>query len=222
MSKIAELIAKANAEADPAKAQPMADYMKNVSQFLGLPSPQRKLVQKPFIDQWKKLKTIDWDIVEQLYEQPYREYRYIALDYLSICKSKLMVEEIDFLEQLVLDKPWWDTTDSIDQLVGYMIQKYPSIINTHIRPWMQHKSLWMRRITIDCQLSMKLKTNTELLEEAILKNLGSKEFFINKAIGWSLRDYSRHNPAWVSDFLNKFQSELSNLSVREAKRYLKN
>jgi 3-methyladenine DNA glycosylase AlkD len=42
----------------------------------------------------------------------------------------------------------------------------------------------------------------------------SQEFFIRKAIGWALREYSKTNPVWVSQFVTK--NKLSNLSVREA------
>ena len=62
--------------------------------------------------------------------------------------------------------------------------------------------------------------NINLLAEIIENNLDRKEFFINKAIGWALRDYSKTNPRWVQQFIMTHQEGLSSLSIREANKYL--
>jgi 3-methyladenine DNA glycosylase AlkD len=86
--------------------------------------------------------------------------------------------------------------------------------------WSMSDNLWLRRVAINYQRKLKEKTNTELLEKIICNNLGTKEFFINKAIGWSLREYSKVNPDWVREFLRKYESKLAKLSIREASKYL--
>jgi 3-methyladenine DNA glycosylase AlkD len=67
---------------------------------------------------------------------------------------------------------------------------------------------------------MKNETNTELMETILTNNFGTKEFFINKAIGWALREYSKTNPAWVREFLERYRHEMANLSIREAEKYV--
>ena len=47
------------------------------------------------------------------------------------------------------------------------------------------------------QLKYKKNTNIVILTKAILKNNNTKEFFIDKAIGWALRQYARTNAVWV-------------------------
>jgi 3-methyladenine DNA glycosylase AlkD len=37
---------------------------------------------------------------------------------------------------------------------------------------------------------------------------------------WSLREYSKTNPKWVKNFINKYRDELAPLSIREASKYL--
>lgn len=86
--------------------------------------------------------------------------------------------------------------------------------------WSKDDDFWIRRIAIDHQLCRREKTNTELLEKIIVNNFGSNEFFINKAIGWTLRDYSKTNPLWVKEFLNKYQDKMDNLSIKEASKYI--
>ena len=89
-----------------------------------------------------------------------------------------------------------------------------------MRQWAQDGNFWMRRAAIDHQRGMKDKTNPELLAELIEMNLGSKEFFINKAIGWSLREYSKTDAKWVAHFLDTHRAEMAHLSVSEASKYL--
>lgn len=66
----------------------------------------------------------------------------------------------------------------------------------------------------------KDKTNTNLLEQKIVNSFGSDEFFINKAIGWSLRNYSRTNLVWVINFIIKYRILMNKLSIKEASKYL--
>lgn len=97
--------------------------------------------------------------------------------------------------------------------------RYP-YLKEKMRQWSISESIWLRRASIDFQQKYKEKTDAALLEEIICNNLGTNEFFINKAIGWSLRDYSKINPEWVRDFLGKYKDVLSTLSVKEASKYL--
>ena len=86
--------------------------------------------------------------------------------------------------------------------------------------WSVDDDFWLRRIAIDHQLTRKDKTDKELLKQIIINNLGSDEFFINKAIGWSLRDYSKTNPKWVKCFIEEYQDKLDKLSIKEASKYI--
>jgi 3-methyladenine DNA glycosylase AlkD len=86
--------------------------------------------------------------------------------------------------------------------------------------WSTDQDFWIRRVAIDHQIGRKDKTNEELLETILINNFGSHEFFINKAIGWSLREYSKTNPRWVKDFIESHRSQMAPLSIREASKYI--
>ncbi len=86
--------------------------------------------------------------------------------------------------------------------------------------WSKDENIWVRRVSIDFQLQYKEKTNQKLFEQILVNNFGKDEFFINKAIGWSLREYSKTNKKWVKDFINKYNKELHKLSIKEASKYL--
>ena len=86
--------------------------------------------------------------------------------------------------------------------------------------WSLSDNIWLRRVAIDHQLLRKEQTNVQLMEKILLHNLNQTEFFINKAIGWALRDYSKTNPTWVAGFIEKNQERMADLSIKEASKYL--
>lgn len=205
-----------HAIADAQKAEKMAAYMKNHFQFLGIPAPERRAVQKTFLGKEPK-HSVDWDFVAKCWESPYRELQYVAMDYLR--KKSLKDTDIPTLKSLVITKSWWDSVDNLAPIIGKIVMENP-YLNELMREWSVEENFWLRRVTIIHQLLRKDKVNTELLSEIIINNFGSKEFFINKAIGWALRDYAKTNPQWVKVFLAEHQHKMANLSIREAQKYL--
>ncbi|HEL1708593.1 TPA: DNA alkylation repair protein, partial [Streptococcus suis] len=123
------------------------------------------------------------------------------------------------LKKLAQTKSWWDSIDGLDKLVGKIVLDNPEAKQT-VLEWSLDADFWLRRIAIDHQLLQKEKTDTELLEKILVNNLNQTEFFINKAIGWSLRDYSKTNPEWVRTFLDTYRSQMAGLSIREASKYI--
>lgn len=209
------------AAADPVAATSMEAYMRNQFPFLGLPTPRLRELLKPFIAQARKEaknQGIDRDFVESCWQAPEREFQYNALDYLVALKKYLTPEDINWLRTLVERKSWWDTIDRLDLLVGDVLWRHPN--NALILSWAQDTNMWVRRVAIDHQRPRKDQTDTALLEEILTLNFGSKEFFINKAIGWALREYSKTNPQWVAAFIARHRENMAPLSIREGGRRL--
>ena len=201
------------------KAKEMSAYMKNQFVYLGIQSPIRKEATKPLLTALKKQEAINWELIEQCWECPFRELQYFALDYLASKKKFLTATDIPKLKNLAECKSWWDSIDQLDRIIGDIALRFPEV-NEILLAWSADQNFWLRRIAIDHQLLRKEKTNTYLLEKILVNNLGQNEFFINKAIGWSLRDYSKTNPKWVRTFLEKYQSKMAKLSIREASKYI--
>ncbi len=131
----------------------------------------------------------------------------------------LEYDDIPKIEKYIRNKEWWDTIDFFDQIIG-KIGLSDRRVDDLMLKWSKDKDFWVRRIAIDHQLGRKEKTNKELLEKILINNFGSDEFFINKAIGWSLRDYSKTDPVWVKNFIDKHGSQMHKLSIKEASKYL--
>ena len=131
----------------------------------------------------------------------------------------LTYEDIFKIKKYLKSKQWWDTIDFLDKVIG-KIGLRDNRVDDLMLKWSKDEDFWIRRLAIDHQLCRKEKTNIELLEQIIVNNFGSDEFFINKAIGWSLRDYSKTNPDWVRNFISKYKDKMDKLSIKEASKYI--
>ncbi|MEZ5085979.1 MAG: DNA alkylation repair protein [Tessaracoccus sp.] len=204
--------------ADPEKAVAMRKYMRDQFDFLGIPTPLRTSLTKSAFKELRSAQAVDWDFVESCWQCPYRELQYVAVGYLSTLSHLLGPEDVNRIKRLARAKSWWDTIDGLDRIVGGIAFAHPQVDEILIE-WSMDDDFWLRRIAIDHQLQRKDRTDTALLERIIVNNLGQKEFFVNKAIGWALRDYSKTDPEWVRRFVERYRDRLA-LSIREATKYV--
>ncbi|TDW26363.1 3-methyladenine DNA glycosylase AlkD [Breznakia blatticola] len=202
----------------PEKIEQQEAYLRNQFSCLGLTTKERRDVYNQAI-KLEANPAIDWDLLFACFDDEYRELHYFACYYLEKKKQALTIDDVDKLKKLVQTNSWWDSVDSLDLTIG-SIGLVDERLNDIMIAWSTDEDFWVRRIAIDHQLMRKEKTNTQLLETIIVNNFGSDEFFINKAIGWALRQYSKTDPAWVRDFLERYQSQMAKLSIREASKYI--
>lgn len=200
------------------KAIEMSAYMKNQFAFLGIQANPRKEIENK-IFKFVSNEDLDFKFTDKCYKNKYREFQYAAVDYINFKKKYLNMSHIEILKNYILTKSWWDTIDHLDKIVGDIALR-DERVNEILLNWSLDDNIWLRRVAIDHQILRKEKTNAELLEKIIINNFNQKEFFINKAIGWSLRDYSKTNPKWVRDFIKRHKNSMSNLSIREASKYI--
>lgn len=190
----------------------MEAYMQNKFTFLGIKAPERNNLLKQFRminGEPPNLNSIQdiWDLKE-------REFQYIALAFLDRQHKKAEIERIKLYEQLVVEKSWWDTVDTIaGRLISFHFLKYPELIDEYANKWINDQNMWLNRVALLFQMKFKEKTDQERLFRYCKSMSQSKEFFIQKAIGWALREYSYIDPTAVEFFIN--QTELSPLSRRE-------
>ena len=206
-----------NRDAD--NAVKMSAYMRNQFSYYGLATPKRRALYRDILKDAKKSGHIDWDLLDLCYQDEHREFQYFVCGYLEAMQTYLTYDDVPHIRRYIQTRPWWDTIDSFDTIVGN-IAFTDDRINHLMLEWSTDEDFWIRRIAIDHQLTRKERTNTHLLEQILTNNFGSSEFFINKAIGWSLREYSKTDPAWVRNFIETYQDRMDKLSVREASKYI--
>jgi 3-methyladenine DNA glycosylase AlkD len=220
MEYLSDIISSFRKHADPTNALFMKKYMKNNFEFLGLKTPVRKALSKPFMQKEtlpdpEKLP----DLVHALWGLDEREFQYFAIQLLMKFNRQAPEQWIDLYEFCIVNKSWWDTVDGLaGWCTGSHFIRFPNLIAGYTNRWMDSGNMWLQRSCLLYQLKYKEGTNFELLKSFILPLKDSGEFFIQKAIGWALREYSKTNPEAVEAFVGT--TELKSLSRREAMRII--
>lgn len=197
-------------------AVPMAAYMRNQFPFLGIKTPLRQaLLKEQFLEyQLPEPGQLEQE-VWKLYRLPEREYQYAAIALLEKMATHLSAADLPFLRELIESKSWWDSVDSIaPSAVGRIVAKERPAGTCAMLEWAEAGNMWTNRAAILHQLKYKQGTDTEVLQQIILRHAGSQEFFLQKAIGWALREYAKTDSEWVRSFT--FENTLMPLSKREA------
>ncbi len=208
--------------ANPENAGPMKQYMRDQFEFYGIKTPERRALAKEFLkESGLPPAELLQPVVKELWELPQREYQYFIVGLLrKIMKSREPLlpspqEMIELFEYLITSKSWWDTVDGIAIWgVGEFFQKHPDFIKPCTDRWIKSGNIWLQRTAILFQLEYKDKTDETLLFNTIKQLTHSNEFFIQKAIGWGLREYSKTFPQRVIEFVQ--QNPMAPLSKREA------
>ncbi|WP_057745241.1 DNA alkylation repair protein [Liquorilactobacillus capillatus] len=215
MGKVTEFKLRGSAELK----DPMAAYMKNKFSFVGVKTPARKQQSKEYIKLSKKMPLQELlHTISELYQQSAREYQYVAIDMCFANIRRFSFTEISDFTQYVMQKSWWDSVDAWRKVFGKYVQLHLNEKQQLFELFYKHDDFWMRRIAILLQLFEKETLDKEMLASAILYDQQTDEFFIQKAIGWALRNYSKFDPQWVKHFV--VEHDLSKLATREASVYL--
>jgi 3-methyladenine DNA glycosylase AlkD len=208
------------AHRNPAEAQKMKKYMRDQFEYLDIKSPDRAMLKAELLLD-KELRNLSAEellpLVFELWNLECREYQYIAMELLDRKIKSAKSGMVEHLEFLIVTKPWWDTVDFLaSHLVGTLFRIHRGLPNEFVPEWMKRGNMWLQRTALLYQLKYRENLDEGILFPAIMKLNNSKEFFIQKAIGWSLREYGKTNPSAVVEFVNR--TELAPLSKREALR----
>ena len=218
--KLSGLITELENNRNELLAESMGKYMRDKFNFLGIRGPKRTELFKKYFPTARKTKEIDWNFIETCWNKEEREFQYAVVYYLKAMQKFLKKGDISKLKYLVVTKSWWDTVDLLSKIIGDVVNRNKELKTLMLEWSKKENDIWLRRVAILHQLSFKENVDKFLLEAILEDNLCDSEFFINKAIGWALRDYSKVNPEWVRKFIEKNRSEMANLSLREAMKYL--
>lgn len=215
MNKLEDIITDIfEQHANAKKAVEMSQYMRNLHPFFGISKPLRTVITKPLLQELKSSPP-DMALVHALWKKPQREYHYFCLDYLIATRKQWPENIIRDFEQLIISQSWWDSVDTLAvRLVSEYFKKWPKDRKKIINSWADSDNIWLNRTAIIFQLKYKDGVDEALLYDVIRKHSHSNEFFIQKAIGWALREYAYTHAASVLAFIGA--TPLKPLSRREA------
>ena len=217
--RVSELLAEAG---DPKKAADMAAYMKTEMPFYGVQAAERDGIVrevKPDIDLESR---DDYEaLVLAHWERPHREEKYIAVRLARRWSRYIGPASMPLYERMIREGAWWDFVDEIaEHLVGRVLERAPEQTWPILDAWIEDEDMWIRRAAVLAQKRRKDDTEPNKLFDYCLKLAHEDEFFIRKAVGWALREYSYVDPEAVRTFLVEHHDELSGLTIREASKKL--
>ncbi|MFJ4777507.1 DNA alkylation repair protein [Streptomyces sp. NPDC088762] len=209
------------AAADPVRARAMTAYMKDVAPFLGIPTPLRRELSKVVTAGTPAPAESDCAALAlRCWRLPEREYRYFAVDYLRRHVRRCSSGFLPVVRHLIVTVPWWDTVDLLAaHTVGPLVAADPALASV-MDEWIEDEDIWLARTALLHQLRYKDATDTGRLFAYCRRRAGHPDFFLRKAIGWSLREYAKTDPGAVRAFVEAERGCLSPLSVREALKNL--
>jgi 3-methyladenine DNA glycosylase AlkD len=222
------LAAELAARADPAQAGTMARYMRDQFPFLGVKAAGQA-------DAWRAAmadvpRRLDDDVVAAatlaLWDRPEREHQYVACRLANRHAGSpprapaASPAFLDTVERLITSKPWWDTIDALaTHAVGDLVRRHPGL-RPRMDAWLTGDDMWLTRAALLHMNRWRGATDQRWLFAACVARAGHRDFFVRKAIGWALREYSKVDEAAVVGFVAEHEHELSGLSRREALMWL--
>jgi 3-methyladenine DNA glycosylase AlkD len=208
--------------ANPEDAIQMQKYMKSEMLFHGVKSPIQKQINQQAIKQFPIKSAEEYELVlRELWDASYREERYTAITYAKKYKKYQVMEMLPLYRMMIESGGWWDYVDAVAaHLIGNLLMKYPTVMKPEMYRWIEDDNLWIRRTAILSQLRFKADVDREMLFTFCQKCLHEETFWIRKAIGWALRDFSKVYPDSVRQFVEKHRDEMSRVSLKEAEKYI--
>jgi len=203
------------------KAIPMKHYMRDQFEYVGIQTPLRRKISKPFLkkDKLPLISELE-SIIREFWMLEGREFQYFAQE-LAMKYIKVIPKDfISTYEFMIVTKSWWDTIDIIaKKLIGPYMIRFPEERELLLEKWLSSQNIWLQRTCLLFQLGYKENTDAGRLFQIIERLKTIDEFFIQKAIGWALREYSKVNPAVVCDYISS--TELSKLAFTEGMKVIK-
>jgi 3-methyladenine DNA glycosylase AlkD len=205
------------ANANEENAIAMSAYMKNNFEFFGIKTPKRRTLCKQHLTEYALHSLEEAEaITKQLWQLPQREFQYYGIELMHHYRKWWKPSSLTLFKYCITNKSWWDSIDAIaSDWIGEFMQMYPAKIPV-TQKWNQSDNMWLQRTSLLFQKRYKQKTDAKLLSEYILHLSSGKEFFIQKAIGWALREYAKVNEDWVKEFVHLHTDKLAVLSKKEA------
>lgn len=215
-----DLIKLLVSQGDLGRAEGMSAYMRNQFSFIGLMSKPRRELLSEFIKDNALPKPEEFDaLVRELWQCEFREAQYCTIELFMRMKWWNRKESIELIEWMIINKSWWDTVDTIAaNICGKYFKHHPDQLEAVTSQWNSSENMWLVRSSIIYQLKYGSSTDLQRLTRYIVPHLGSSEFFIQKAIGWALRQVSKWNAPFVVQFIKMYP--LKPVSLREARKYV--
>jgi len=221
----ADAIAALRAEADPARAAEAAAYHKTTREVLGLPVPR----VTELANSWRAQTTVDERIglARDLWAADIHETRIAAAKLFVQARIRPDEGVWQLLTSWLPDFDGWAIADHVAQAGQRRLLADPSRLDL-VEGWTKAPAMWTRRAALVFTLPWTKQNFARpadlAIRDRVLGWCGSyvpdRDWFIQKAIAWWIRDLSKHDPARARAFLDTHGEGLKPFARKEAGKYL--
>ncbi len=218
-------LAQLEAAADPAKAPEMAAYHKAPRRYLGVSVPQITEMATG----WRAELDVGARVAlaDALWQTDIHEARIAAAKLLTQARLRPDEEAWALITSWVPDFDAWAIADHACDAGQRRLVADPSRIAT-VAGWTTSDHMWTRRaalvITLPWAKLNFLKPEDAAIREQVLgwaaDYVADRDWFIQKAVGWWLRDLSKHDADRVRAFLAAHGAQMKGFARKEAEKYL--
>ncbi|WP_109466417.1 DNA alkylation repair protein [Albibacillus kandeliae] len=212
-------------EADPARAEGMAAYHKVPRTYLGLTNPQIN----DLATGWRKELSVPERVAlaDALWQTDIHEARVAAAKLLTQARIRPDDGVWALIASWVPQFDAWAIADHVCDAGQRRLQADPSRID-EVEGWTRSEHMWSRRAALVITLPWT-KQNHPKPEELAVRDrvLGwaagyvpDREWFIQKAIAWWLRELSKHDAPRARAFLDQHGDGMKAFARKEAAKYL--
>ena len=221
MTPLEELQALEN----PAKAQEMQAYHKVPRPYLGITVPQID----DLTDRWRTELSLDdrLALAADLWRTNIHEARVAAAKLLTQARIRPDEAAWELITSWVPDFDAWAIADHASIAGQKRLVADPARLDT-VETWVASPHLWTRRAALVMTLPWTKQNFPKPQDLAIrarvlgwCANLApDRDWFIQKAVAWWVRDLSKHDPKAARDFLDAHGQVLKPFARKEAARHL--
>ena len=218
-----QALARLEALADPVKAGEMAAYHKTARRFLGVPMPE----VDPVVAEWRAALTLDERVAlaRDLWASDVHEAMIAATRLLTQARIRPDVAVWDLIQSWVPGFDSWALADHACSAGSRRVMADLSRMDT-LEAWTGHENFWVRRAALVITLPLARLNFPKAAEVAARERVlgwaesyaDDREWFIQKAVGWWLRDLSRHDAervrAWVAEHGDRLKPFARNEALR--------
>lgn len=218
-------LAALEAQSDATRAAEMADYHKAPRRYLGVPVPQ----VEELTDDWRARLTLDdrLDLAESLWATDIHEARVAAAKLLTQARIRPDDRAWALIQSWVPDFDAWAIADHASIAGQKRLVADPSRLDA-VESWTTSPHMWTRRAALVMTLPWA-KMNFPKAPDLAARDrvLGwcaayapDRDWFIQKAVAWWVRDLSKHDAPRARAFLQAHGATLKPFARKEAGKYL--
>lgn len=214
----ARLLQALRARGDAKRAQWEKAYQKSRWEHWGVPLPGMDAAIKETLGDLTQAQAVS--LSARLWREPVWDLRIVAGRILTRKPIEPDEKVWRFVTRRLADLDGWAVADQMASVGSRCLLAEPARLDM-VETWIESPHLWTKRAALVFTLPWtQANRDPERMLGWAARLAEDREWFIQKAVGWWLRELSKRDPKRVRRFLKDHGEKLTAVAKREAMKYL--